>query len=75
MSERGAARPGGTPPLAHARALVALKNPIGPEGMELTQLYLRARFGGELLSEQELEAFSARVRALRQPPRPEKAAA
>ena len=75
MTQRGAARPAGTPPLAHARALVALNHPIAQEVLELTEIYLRARFGGELLSEEEVSAFASRVRALRQPPKPERAAA
>jgi hypothetical protein len=75
MTLRGAARPTGTPPLAHARSLVALQHPLGKEALELTEIYLRVRFGGELLSESELDAYAARVRLLRQPPRQERVAA
>ncbi len=75
MSQRGAPRPSGTPPLAHARALVALNHPIAAEVLELTEIYLRARFGGELLSEEAVDAFAERVRALKQPPKAERSAA
>ncbi|HVJ19103.1 MAG TPA: DUF3488 and transglutaminase-like domain-containing protein [Polyangiaceae bacterium] len=75
MTQRGAARPSGTPPLAHARSLVALNHPIAQEVLELTEIYLKSRFGGELLSEGAVNDFAARVRTLKQPPRQEKAAA
>ncbi len=75
MSQRGAGRPSGTPPLAHARSLVQLGHPIGEEALALTEMYLRARFGGHVLSAEEINEFTYRVRSIRQPPKPEKAAA
>lgn len=74
MASRGVTRSSSTPPLTHARALAAAGHPIGQEVLELTELYIAARFGGRLLSDHELRDFARRVRALRQP-RPEKAAA
>nr|MDQ2646949.1 transglutaminase-like domain-containing protein [Myxococcota bacterium] len=43
MTLRGAARPTGTPPYTHARALVALGHPIAAEVMELTEQYQSVR--------------------------------
>jgi hypothetical protein len=74
MAVRGVTRPSGTPPLTHARALAAMGHLIGQEVLELTELYVAARFGGRLLTDEELREFARRVRAIRQP-KPEKAAA
>jgi transglutaminase-like putative cysteine protease len=74
MAARGVTRPSGTPPLTHARALAAMGHLIGQEVLELTELYVAARFGGRLLTDEELRDFARRVRAIRQP-KPEKAAA
>ncbi len=74
MSQRGAGRATGTPPLAHANALVQLGHPIAQETLLLTELYLRARFGGQVLTPEEVSDFAYRVRAIRQP-KPERAAA
>ncbi len=74
MAARGVTRPSGTPPLTHARALAAMGHLIGQEVLELTELYVDARFGGRILTEEELRDFARRVRAIRQP-KPEKAAA
>ncbi len=60
-----------TPPLGHARALRALSHPLASEVYELTEIYLKARFGGLSLSEQGRREFSLRVKQLRQF-RPEK---
>jgi protein-glutamine gamma-glutamyltransferase len=65
LAVRGLARPSGTPPLAHARALHALGHPLSGEVLELTELYLRARFGGEELDPTQRRAYVDRVRALK----------
>ena len=67
MSACGVTRPSGTPPLTHARALAAMGHWIGQEVLELTELYVAARFGGRVLSDDELRDFARRVRALRLP--------
>ena len=74
MAARGVTRPSGTPPLTHARALAAMGHLIGQEVLELTEIYVAARFGGRILTDDELRDFARRVRAIRQP-KPEKAAA
>lgn len=66
MAARGVARPSGTPPLAHARALCEIGHPVADEIHALTTAYLRARFGGEPLSEAARRDYARRVRALRQ---------
>jgi transglutaminase-like putative cysteine protease len=68
LAARAAPRPPGTPPLAHARGLVALDHPIAAEVMELTELYLEARFGGRELSDADRRDFQRRVKLLRQAP-------
>ena len=58
-------RPASVPPLLHAQALFAAGHPTGPEALALTELYLRARFGGIPLTDTEEKGFLRRVRALR----------
>jgi protein-glutamine gamma-glutamyltransferase len=62
---RGVPRPFGTPPRAHAVALVALGHPVGNEALALTECYLAARFGGVALDLEQRLDFARRVRALR----------
>lgn len=66
LTRMGTPRMAATPPLRHARALAALEHPAAPEVLELTEQYLRARFGGEPFAEAEARAFEARVKALRE---------
>jgi hypothetical protein len=47
---------------------VALDHPIAAEVMELTELYLEARFGGRELSDADRRDFQRRVKLLRQAP-------
>jgi transglutaminase-like putative cysteine protease len=65
LAVRGVSRPVGTPPLAHARALSALGHPLSGEVLDLTEVYLRARFGGEELDALAKRAYVERVRALK----------
>jgi len=67
LALRGAPRRPGTPPLSHARALLAIRHPVAREAFELTELYLEARFGDRSLSPAERAQFTARVKALRNP--------
>lgn len=64
LALRGVARPSGTPPLTHARALVALGHPVAGTALQLTQRYLRARFGHEDFSPEERRDFLRQVREL-----------
>lgn len=63
----GVPRPVGTPPLVHAQGLKALGHPVAEEAVTLTEIYLAARFGGEILTEEQRRDFAARARALRAP--------
>ena len=55
--------PDGTPP-----ALDQLDHPLSDEIVALTEIYLRARFGGDLIDEERKRDFEARVKALRSVP-------
>jgi hypothetical protein len=66
LAMRGAARPAGTPPLAHARSLADIGHPAGSEALELTELYVRVRFGGMPITEHDQREFARRVKLLRQ---------
>jgi protein-glutamine gamma-glutamyltransferase len=74
LAMRGTPRPSGTPPLTHARALAALGHPVAEVAIQLTERYLRARFGSEPLSLDERREFLRQVRDLSRPPREQKAA-
>jgi transglutaminase-like putative cysteine protease len=65
LQAREVPRPRAVPPLLHAQALFAAGHPTGPEALALTELYLRARFGGIPLTHAEDKDFLRRVRALR----------
>jgi protein-glutamine gamma-glutamyltransferase len=65
LTARGIGRPPSTPPLAHARALQALGHPVSGEALDLTERYLRARFGGEDFDAVARRAFLERVKELK----------
>jgi hypothetical protein len=65
MNYKGIARSPGVPPLKHAEALNALGHPLADEILELTDVYLRARFGGEVITPDARRDFEERVRAVR----------
>jgi transglutaminase-like putative cysteine protease len=65
LAERGVPRAPSTPPLAHARALFERQHPLAAEVLELTELYLEARFGDQPLSVEQQRHFARRIRALR----------
>lgn len=71
---RGAPRPSGTPPLTHARALASLGHPVAEAALQLTERYLRARFGHEAFSLEERREFLRQVRELAKSPREQRAA-
>ena len=71
---RGVPRPTGTPPLTHARGLVALGHPIADAAVRLTERYLDARFGKQPFSPDDRREFLRQVRELSRPSREQKAA-
>jgi protein-glutamine gamma-glutamyltransferase len=68
MGMKGIARSPGVPPLRHAEALQALDHPLADEVHELTDIYLRARFGGEVITEEAKREFEDRVKIIRSTP-------
>jgi protein-glutamine gamma-glutamyltransferase len=74
LSQRGAPRPSGTPPLTHVRGLAALGHPVADPALRLTERYLRARFGKEAFSPDERREFLRQVRELAKPAREQRAA-
>ncbi len=65
MSAKGIGRAPSVPPLRHAEALNALGHPLADEILELTDVYLRARFGGEVITADVRRDFEERVRGVR----------
>jgi protein-glutamine gamma-glutamyltransferase len=65
LAVRGVPRPASTPPLTHARSLESLGHPLGAETVELTEQYLRLRFGGELLDHAGRRAYLDRLQSMR----------
>jgi protein-glutamine gamma-glutamyltransferase len=65
MSVQGIARNTGTPPLLHAEMLAHAGHPLAEEILDLTNLYLAARFGAEPISEESSSDFETRVRRIR----------
>lgn len=66
MAAVGIPRSPGVPPLRHARALEVNDHPAAEEVMDLTNLYLSARFGGISLNEEDRRDYEQRVKLLRQ---------
>jgi hypothetical protein len=66
MSAIGIPRSPGIPPLRHAHALMMNDHPAADEILDLTNLYLSARFGGLALSDSDRQEFEQRVKTLRQ---------
>ncbi len=64
MSAQGIGRPLSVPPLKYAE-LVARQHPLAPEVLDLTNLYLGARFGGEELTDSASREFERRIREIR----------
>ncbi|MBK8254154.1 MAG: DUF3488 domain-containing protein [Polyangiaceae bacterium] len=66
MAAVGIPRSPGVPPLRHARALVVNDHPGAEEILDLTHIYLAARFGGLSLTEEDKKDFEQRVKLFRQ---------
>ncbi|MRG94676.1 transglutaminase TgpA family protein [Polyangium spumosum] len=76
MSARGVGRSPSVPPLRHAQALVSMSHPLAEEVLDLTEIYIAARFGGVVISDEDRRRFERRVKAIRQPgPQHQQAAA
>lgn len=65
MAAKGIPRAPGVPPLRHAEALQALAHPLADEIEELTEIYLQARFGGEVITDEMRREFEDRVKGIR----------
>ena len=65
MNAQGIPRGPSTPPLRHALSLQRMGHPLAEEVLDLTHLYLGARFGGIAVTEKERRDFEGRVRRVR----------
>jgi transglutaminase-like putative cysteine protease len=65
MSAQGIPRGASTPPLRHAEFLKGMNHPLADEVLELTELYLGARFGGVSITDDDRRSFETRVRRVR----------
>jgi transglutaminase-like putative cysteine protease len=72
LQVQGITRAPSTPPLRHAEELRARRHPLAGEVVELTQVYLSSRFGGDALTDARRRDFERRVREIRgyRPPPP-----
>jgi len=65
LQSQGITRAPSTPPLRHAEELRARHHPLAGEVVELTEVYLSSRFGGDALTEARRRDFERRVREIR----------
>ena len=65
MNAQGIPRGPSTPPLRHALSLQRMGHPLAEEVLDLTHLYLGARFGGLAVTEKERRDFEGRVKRVR----------
>jgi transglutaminase-like putative cysteine protease len=65
MNAQGIPRGPSTPPLRHALSLQRMGHPLAEEVLDLTQLYLGARFGGIAVTDKDRRDFEGRVRKVR----------
>ena len=74
---QGISRPASLPPLRHAEDLAARSHPLADDILELTNVYLSARFGGTAMSEGAARDYEKKVREIRtyKPPQTVPAAA
>jgi transglutaminase-like putative cysteine protease len=66
LRQWGMPRGVGTPPLAHARAVIGLKHPQAAEVLQLTSLYLNVRFGRAEFSDEAYTDYARRVARLKE---------
>jgi transglutaminase-like putative cysteine protease len=65
LSMQGISRPPSLPPLRHAEELVAKSHPLADDVLELTNVYIEARYGGGALDEPAQREFEKKVRGIR----------
>ena len=65
LSAQGITRAISLPPLRHATELTEQKHPLASEIIDLTQVYLKARFGRRTLDDEAKRDFERRVREIR----------
>jgi LPXTG-motif cell wall-anchored protein len=65
LATQGIPRPPALPPLRHAEDLTARQHPLGRSILDLTNRYLEARFGGEVLDESAQREFEKKVKEIR----------
>jgi transglutaminase-like putative cysteine protease len=65
LQSQGITRAPSTPPLRHAEELRDRHHPLGGEVVELTEVYLSSRFGGDVLTDARRRDFERRVREIR----------
>jgi transglutaminase-like putative cysteine protease len=65
MGAQGLARSASTPPLRHAEMLQTIGHPLADEIVDLTRVYLAARFGGSAISDDVRRDYEVRVRRIR----------
>ena len=61
LASHGLSRPSATPPLRYAEQLARKGHPFADEVADLTEIYLRTRFGRAPLAEADAASFAARV--------------
>ena len=62
---QGISRPMSLPPLRHAEDLAAKAHPLADDVLELTNRYLKARFGGTPISDEAAREYEKKVREIR----------
>jgi transglutaminase-like putative cysteine protease len=65
LASQGIARPASLPPLRHAEELVARQHPLAQPVLELTNIYIEARFGGLTIDESAQRDYERRVKEIR----------
>ena len=65
LSMQGIARPAALPPLKHAEDLVARKHPLAEPVLDLTNLYIEARFGGITIDDAAKTDYERKVKEIR----------
>lgn len=65
LRRQGITRAPGTPPLAHAKALVEVGYPFAGDVLQLTETYQAVRFGNAQLSPQSYTDLAKRIESLR----------
>ena len=66
LTELGIPRPESAPPWGYARSLQLLGHPMADTIVELTEIYLEARFGEKLITDADADAFNRTLAFLRQ---------